>query len=126
MADLVGGTVEKMMQAELEADLGYAKNDNGNKSTDNSRNGCSGKTLRSEYGEIDIDVPRDRKGEYEPKIVPKYQREIKGLDSQIISVYAKGMSTRSSRSTGRKYPRKWSRKSPTRFCRTSRNGRVGH
>ena len=94
LADLVGGTVEKMMQAELEEDLGYAKNDNGNKSTDNSRNGSSSKTLRSEYGEIDIDVPRDRKGEYEPKIVPKYQREIKGLDSQIISMYAKGMSTR--------------------------------
>jgi len=94
LADLVGGTVEKMMQAELEEDLGYAKNDSENKSTDNSRNGSSSKTLRSEYGEIDIDVPRDRKGEYEPKIVPKYQREIKGLDNQIISMYAKGMSTR--------------------------------
>lgn len=94
LADLVGDTVETMMQAELEADLGYAKNDTQNKETDNSRNGSSPKTLRSEYGLIDIDVPRDRKSEYEPKIVPKYKRDIQGLDSQIISMYAKGMSTR--------------------------------
>lgn len=94
LADLVGDTVETMMQAELEADLGYAKNDSENKATDNSRNGSSPKTLRSEYGPIDIDVPRDRKSEFEPKIVPKYKRDIQGLDSQIISMYAKGMSTR--------------------------------
>ena len=94
LADLVGGTVESMMQAELEADLGYAKNDSKNKTTDNSRNGTSSKTLRSDLGEIEIDVPRDRDGEFEPKIVPKYQRDMKGLDSQIISMYGKGMSTR--------------------------------
>lgn len=94
LADLVGDTVETMMQAELEADLGYAKNDSENKTTDNSRNSSSPKTLRSEYGPIDIDVPRDRKSEFEPKIVPKYKRDIQGLDSQIISMYAKGMSTR--------------------------------
>jgi len=94
LADLVGDTVESMMQAELEADLGYAKNDTENKATDNSRNGSSPKTLRSEYGAIDIEVPRDRKSEFEPKIVPKYKRDIQGLDSQIISMYAKGMSTR--------------------------------
>jgi len=94
LADLVGDTVESMMQAELEADLGYAKNDTENKATDNSRNGSSPKTLRSEYGAIDIEVPRDRKSEFEPKIVPKYKRDIQGLDNQIISMYAKGMSTR--------------------------------
>jgi putative transposase len=94
LADLVGDTVETMLQAELEAELGYAKNDTENKATDNSRNGSSPKTLRSEYGPIDIDVPRDRKGEFEPKIVPKYKRDIQGLDSQIISMHAKGMSTR--------------------------------
>ena len=94
LADLVGGTVETMLQAELESDLGYAKNDSKNKATDNSRNGTSSKTLRSDLGEIEIDVPRDRDGEFEPKIVPKHQRDIKGLDSQIISMYGKGMSTR--------------------------------
>ncbi len=94
LKDLVGGTVETMMEAELEADLGYAKHDSENKKTSNSRNGSSPKTLRTEYGEVEIDVPRDRDSEFEPKIVPKHQREIKGLDNQIISMYAKGMSTR--------------------------------
>lgn len=94
LKDLVGGTVETMMEAELEADLGYAKHDSENKKTSNSRNGSSPKTLRTEYGEVKIDVPRDRDSEFEPKIVPKHQREIKGLDNQIISMYAKGMSTR--------------------------------
>lgn len=94
LADLVGGTVETMMQAELEDELGYAKHDIDNKNTENSRNGNSSKTVRSDYGEIEIEVPRDRKGQYDPKIVPKYQRDISGLDGQIISMYAKGMSTR--------------------------------
>lgn len=94
LADLVGGTVETLLQAELEEDLGYAKHDSENKATDNSRNGSSSKTLRSEFGPVQVDVPRDRNGEFEPKIVPKYQRDIKGLDSQILSMYAKGMSTR--------------------------------
>jgi transposase-like protein len=86
LADLVGDTVETMMQVELDVDLGYSKNDSKNKATDNSRNGSSAKTLQSEYGAIEIDVPRDRKGEFEPKIVPKYKRDIQGLDSQIISI----------------------------------------
>ncbi len=94
LKDLIGSTLECMMQAELDEELGYAKWDSQNKKTDNSRNGTTPKTLRSEYGEIKIDVPRDRQGEYEPRIVPKYQREIDGLDNQIISMYAKGMSTR--------------------------------
>ena len=70
------------------------KNDSKNKATDNSRNGTSFKTLRSDLGEIEIDVPRDRDGEFAPKIIPKHQRDMKGLDSQIISMYGKGMSTR--------------------------------
>lgn len=86
--------METMMQAELEDELGYAKHDIDNKHTENSRNGSSSKTVRSDYGEIEIDVLRDRKGQYDPKIVPKYQRDISGLDGQIISMYAKGMSTR--------------------------------
>lgn len=94
LADLVGGTVETMMQAELDSDLGYAKHDATSKETNNSRNGTSSKTLRSEYGDVKINVPRDRNGEFEPVIIPKYQRDIKGLDGQIVSMYAKGMSTR--------------------------------
>lgn len=68
LKDLIGGTVETMMQAELEVDLGYAKHDSERKKTDNSRNGTSPKTLRTEYGAVDIAVPRDRNSEFEPKM----------------------------------------------------------
>lgn len=94
LKDLVGSTIETMMEAELESGLGYAKHDKNAKKTTNSRNGSSSKTLRTEYGEVTIGVPRDRNAEFEPQIVPKHQREIKGLDKQIISMYAKGMSLR--------------------------------
>lgn len=94
MADMLGSTLQGMLESELEDDLGYSKYDYSNKNTDNSRNGHSPKTLRSEFGEIGIEVPRDRDGEFEPQIIKKNQTDIKGLDSQIISMYAKGMSNR--------------------------------
>lgn len=92
--DLVGDTIQGMLDGELTNELGYEKNDADNKDTDNSRNGYSRKTLRSEYGEVDINVPRDRKGEFEPQIVKKNQTDISGIENQIISMYAKGMSNR--------------------------------
>jgi len=92
--DLVGDTLQGMLEGELTNELGYEKNDADNKETDNSRNGYSHKTLRSEYGEVDINIPRDRKGEFEPQIVKKNQMDISGIESQIISMYAKGMSNR--------------------------------
>ena len=58
------------------------------------RNGHSPKTLKSQYGEFQIDVPRDREGEFEPKLIPKYQRDISGIEEKVISLYARGMSTR--------------------------------
>ena len=64
------------------------------KTTSNARNGHSKKTVRSEYGNIDLDIPRDRNAEFEPQIIPKYQREITGIEGQILSLYAKGMSNR--------------------------------
>lgn len=94
MKDMLGNTIQGMLESELEEDLGYGKYDYENKITSNSRNGYSSKNLRSEYGEIGIDIPRDRNGEFEPQIVKKHQTEIKGLDGQIISMYAKGMSNR--------------------------------
>lgn len=94
MADMLGSTLQGMLEGELEDDLGYGKYDYTNKNTENSRNGYSPKTLRSEFGEVDIDVPRDRNGEFEPQIIKKNQTDIKGLDGQIISMYAKGMSNR--------------------------------
>ena len=59
-----------------------------------ARNGHSKKTVRSEYGNINLDIPRDRNAEFEPQIIPKYQREITGIEGQILSLYAKGMSNR--------------------------------
>jgi len=94
LKDLMGSTIQRMLNSELDDELGYEKYDVQNKETDNSRNGYSKKTVRSEYGEIELDIPRDRNGEFEPQIVKKNQTEIKGIEGQIISMYAKGMSNR--------------------------------
>lgn len=94
LKDLMGGTIQRMLNSELDDELGYEKYDTQNKETDNSRNGYSKKTVRSEYGEVELDIPRDRNGEFEPQIVKKNQTEIKGIEGQIISMYAKGMSNR--------------------------------
>ena len=82
------------MEAELDASLRYTKNQKGDLETDNKRNGHSVKNLKSQYGEFQIGVPRDRNGEFEPKLVPKYQRDISGIEEKVISLYARGMSTR--------------------------------
>lgn len=66
--------LQELMEAELDATLGYEKNQKGDLLTDNKRNGHSPKTLKSQYGEFQIDVPRDRNGEFEPKLISKYQR----------------------------------------------------
>jgi len=94
LKDLMGSTIQRMLNSELDDELGYEKYDVKNKETDNSRNGYSKKAVRSEYGEIELDIPRDRNGEFEPQIVKKNQTEIKGIEGQIISMYAKGMSNR--------------------------------
>ncbi|MGY3664404.1 MAG: IS256 family transposase [Roseburia sp. 1XD42-69] len=86
--------LQELMEAELDAALGYEKNHKGNLQTDNKRNGHSPKNLKSQYGEFQIDVPRDRNGEFEPKLIPKYQRDISGIEEKVISLYACGMSTR--------------------------------
>ena len=80
------------MEAELDATLSYEKNHKGDLQTDNKRNGHSTKNLKSQYGEFQIDVPRDRNGEFEPKLIPKYQRDISGIEEKVISLYARGMS----------------------------------
>ncbi len=86
--------LQELMKAELDAILGYEKNCKGDLQTDNKRNGHSPKKLKSQYGEFHIDVPRDRNGEFEPKLIPKYQRDISGIEDKVISLYARGMSTR--------------------------------
>ena len=73
LKDIFKDIIQELMEAELEEKLGYAKEERSAKNTDNCRNGYSTKTLKSEFGEVEIQIPRDRKGEFEPKIIPKYQ-----------------------------------------------------
>ena len=94
LKDLLGDTLQGMLEAEMDDKLGYSKYDYKNKKTENSRNGYSKKTVTSNLGDLEIDVPRDREGEFEPQVVKKYQNDVSGIDEQIISMYAKGMSTR--------------------------------
>lgn len=92
--DLMGEMVQEMLEAELEDSLGYSKYDYSSKTTDNSRNGYSKKTVKTSTGPIELDIPRDRLGEYEPQVVKKHQRDVSNIEDQILSMYAKGMSTR--------------------------------
>ena len=94
LKDLLGDTLQGMLEAEMDDHLGYSKYDYRNKETDDSRNGYSGKTVTSSMGEIDLDIPRDRKGEFEPKIVKKHQTDVSNIEDQVLSMYAKGMTTR--------------------------------
>lgn len=92
--NLVKGLLEEMLEAELTGQLGYAKHDKSQKKTDNRRNGSSSKTLKSQFGKIPIQVPRDRKGDFEPVLIRKYQKDLGVIEDKVISMYAKGMSTR--------------------------------
>ena len=92
LKDLLGGTIENMLESELEEHLGY-DNYERNRNT-NSRNGKKEKMIRSKYGEIPISVPQDRESTFTPKIVPKRQKDISSIENKIIGMYAKGMTTR--------------------------------
>lgn len=92
--ELTGGLIQEIMDAELEDELGYSRYDYRNKQTDNSRNGHFSKTVNSSQGEIELKVPRDRKGEYEPAIVPKHEKDISGIEDKILFLYSQGTSTR--------------------------------
>ena len=83
-----------MLNGELTTELGYEKNSPDGDNTGNSRNGYSEKTLKGEHGKLTISVPRDRNGEFEPKIIAKNQTRLNGLDEKIISLYARGMTAR--------------------------------
>jgi transposase-like protein len=86
--------LQEMLEAEMDVALGYEKNQKGFMETENKRNGYSTKKLKSQFGELEVEVPRDRNGEFEPKLIPKYQRDISGIEEKVISLYARGMSTR--------------------------------
>ena len=92
LKDLLGGTIKEMMEAEMDDHLGYQKSERSD--SDDYRNGYKSKRVNSSYGSMDIDVPQDRKSTFEPQIVKKRQKYISGIDQKIISMYAKGMTTR--------------------------------
>ena len=94
MRDMMSIILEGALTEELDEELGYSKYDYRNKETDNSRNGYSQKTIHTSYGDMELDIPRDRKGEFEPQVVKKYQNSItQDMEEKIISMYAKGMTT---------------------------------
>ena len=86
--------LERAMGAELSNHLGYEKHESTGRGSGNSRNGKSRKTVQGDFGAVEIEVPRDRKGSFEPKILPKHERRFQGFDGKILSLYARGMSTR--------------------------------
>ena len=92
LKDLLGGTIKEMMEAEMEDHLGYEKSERSN--SDDARNGYKSKRINTSYGSMEIDVPQDRKSTFEPKVVRKRQKDISDIDQKIISMYAKGMTTR--------------------------------
>jgi transposase-like protein len=94
LKDLLGDTIQNMLEAELETHLGYGKYESTEDTKTNYRNGHTSKTLKSSVGPVEIDIPRDRNGEFEPKVVPKYKRDISDIENKIIAMYARGMSTR--------------------------------
>ena len=92
LKDLLGGTIKEMMEAEMDEHLGYQKTQRSD--SDDYRNGYKSKRVNSSYGTMDIQVPQDRKSTFEPQVVRKRQKDISTIDQKIISMYAKGMTTR--------------------------------
>ncbi len=92
LKDLLGGTIKEMMEAEMDDHLGYSKSERSD--SDDYRNGYKTKHVNSSYGSMEIEVPQDRNSTFEPQIVRKRQKDISDIDSKIISMYAKGMTTR--------------------------------
>ena len=92
LKDLLGGTIKEMMEAEMDDHLGYSKSERSDR--DDYHNGYKTKRVNSSYGSIEIEVPQDRKSTFEPQVVKKRQKDISDIDQKIISMYAKGMTTR--------------------------------
>ena len=92
LKDLLGGTIKEMMEAEMDDHLGYEKSERSD--NDDYRNGYKTKRVNSSYGSMEIEVPQDRKSTFQPQVVKKRQKDISDIDQKIISMYAKGMTTR--------------------------------
>jgi putative transposase len=91
---LKGALMERLLETEMSEHLGFEKNAPEGKKSGNSRNGYSQKTVQTETGPVDIRVPRDRAGTFEPKLVAKHQRRLEGFDDKVLALYARGMSVR--------------------------------
>lgn len=92
LKDLLGGTIKEMMEAEMDEHLGYGRSERSD--SEDARNGYKSKRVNSSYGSMEISVPQDRKSTFEPQVVKKRQKDISDIDQKIISMYAKGMTTR--------------------------------
>ena len=92
LKDLLGGTIKQMMETEMDEHLGYSKSERSD--SENARNGYKTKRVNSSYGSFQIDVPQDRQSSFQPQVVKKRQKDISAIDEKIISMYAKGMTTR--------------------------------
>ena len=93
LKDMFKDALQEMMNAEFDTSMGYSKYDKQSEKT-NYRNGSTKKKLKSEFGEFEFETPRDRNGEFEPKIVPKNKRDVSGIEDKIISLYGRGLTTR--------------------------------
>lgn len=94
LKELFKTTLEEVLEGEMSEHLGYVKHSPEGNHSGNSRNGYSSKTLKTRQGEVEVEIPRDRNGEFEPRVVKKYERNASELEDQIVAMYAKGMSTR--------------------------------
>ncbi len=95
LKDLLGGTIQEMMEAEMDEHLGYGKSERTDRSEQTDyRNGTKPKQINTSYGSMKIDIPQDRESTFEPQVVKKHQKDISDIDQKIISMYAKGMTTR--------------------------------
>ena len=94
LSDLKKSLLEKALDAEMDHHLGYRKHEASGRGSGNSRNGKSRKTVLGEFGQTEVETPRDRNGTFEPKLVAKHQRRFPGFDQKIIALFAKGMTTR--------------------------------
>ena len=94
LRDMFAGTMEDMLKVELDEHLGYEKHDQQPKETSNRRNGTTTKKVRSHEGELELSIPRDREGSFEPKLVKKGQNDVSSIQEKVMSMYAKGMSDR--------------------------------
>ncbi|NWO06561.1 MULTISPECIES: IS256 family transposase [unclassified Idiomarina] len=94
LKQLTKKVAERALEAEMQAHLGYAPNDATGNNSGNSRNGKTKKAVRSTNGDVELDIPRDRNGSFEPKLVRKGERQLNGFDERIVALYARGMTTR--------------------------------